>query len=125
MLALENLAATLGVTIMDTPRLRPDVNAVYLHHRRIILLRYDLDPYTRRCALAHELGHAYHGDQIPGDPRIERRADEFAARILITPEDYAAAEALHHSVGAIAHELEVTPHLVEVWQDLHERTQSP
>lgn len=37
---------------------------------------------------------------------IERRADEFAARLLISPIEYRLAESLHDGhIGAIAYEL--------------------
>ena len=126
MIALERLAVALQVAIVETPRLRDDKNAVYVHHRRIILMRPDLDHYTRRVALAHELGHAYYGDEQPDDPRLERRADQFAARVLITPDEYAHAEVLHgpHD-GAIAWELGVTPELIVTWRDLYERNLTP
>lgn len=119
---LDQLADALGVAVVETPYLDDGLNGQYLHHRRLILLRQGLDPWTRKSTLAHELGHAWHGDDIHGDPRLERRADQFAAQILITPAEYRLAEKLHdgHASG-IAYELGVTPHLVEVWQNMYER----
>lgn len=50
--------------------------------------------------------------------RIERRADQWAAQLLISPAEYRAAEALvGSSVGALAYELEVTPETIEVWRE--------
>lgn len=119
---LDQLADALGVAVVETPYLDDGLNGQYLHHRRLILLRQGLDPWTRKSALAHELGHAWHGDDIHGDPRMERRADQFAAQILITPTEYRLAEKLHDGhIGAIAYELGVTPHLITVWKDLYER----
>lgn len=116
---LEKIAHHMGVHIIEDPHLTPALNGCYLHHRRLIVLQYHLDPYTKRCTLAHELGHATFGDQGPCTLREERRADQFAAHLLIRPEDYAAAEQQHEGhLGAIAHELEVTPHLVRVWRDM-------
>lgn len=107
---LDRLADALGVTVAETPHLDDGLNGQYLHHRRLILLRQGLDPWTRKSTLAHELGHAWHGDDIHGDPRLERRADQFAAQILITPDMYKNAEKLHEGhTGAIAYELGVTP----------------
>lgn len=123
MLDLDHLAEVMGVRVVESPDLRADLNALYIHHRRRIIIRPDLDPYTRRAALAHELGHAYYGDDQADDPRLERRADQWAARLLITPESYAHAEHLHGPhAGAIAWELGVTPDLVRVWRGLHSRT---
>ncbi|MHC9693217.1 ImmA/IrrE family metallo-endopeptidase [Corynebacterium diphtheriae] len=119
---LDKLADVLGVTVAETPHLDDGLNGQYLHHRRLILLRQGLDPWTRKSILAHELGHAYYGDDINGDPRLERRADQFAAQILITTAEYKSAEMLYGgNPGAIAYELGVTPHLVRVWQDIYER----
>lgn len=119
---LDKLADALGVTVAETPHLDDGLNGQYLHHRRLILLHQGLDPWTRKSTLAHELGHAYYGDDIHGDPRMERRADQFAAQILITPDMYKNAEKLHDGhTGAIAYELGVTPHLVKTWKDLYER----
>lgn len=75
-----------------------------------------------RSTLAHELGHAYYGDDVNGDPRLERRADQFAAQILITPAEYRVAEILHDgNPGAIAYELGVTAHLIQVWRSVYEK----
>lgn len=93
---------------------------------RTITLREGMGWRKERCTLAHELGHATHGDQPTRDPRLharqERRADEWAARLLITPEALASAEELHgpHD-GALAVELGVTIHMIRVCRGLHER----
>lgn len=122
---LESLAHTLRVAIYDTHDLPEHVNGLYIHKNRLILLRKNLDYWNRRCTLAHELGHAIRGD-VPVSgvfcAHIERRADEFAARLLISPIEYQLAEALHDGhVGGIAYELEVTPHLVEVWRGMYRK----
>lgn len=95
----------------------------------LITLRKDLGPVARRVTLAHEIAHHLAGDNPTTDPvlhaRQERRAWEQTARWLIHPDAYAAAETLHgpHE-GALAHELGVTTHLVEIWRGMHERTRS-
>ena len=66
------------------------------------------------------------GDEPTGiawlDARMERIADERAARWLITGDAYAAAEELFGAhPGALARELGVTIHILEVWQSLYER----
>ena len=73
--------------------------------------------------LAHELGHAAHRDTPTGnghfDQRQERRADEYAAQILINPHDFEAAAIWHHGhLPAIADELEVTQHILKTWQSM-------
>jgi len=98
----------------------------YDHHRRIISTRRGQSIGQYKSVLAHELGHAAHGDTPTGnghfDQRQERRADEYAARLLITPTDFEAAAIWHHGhLPAIADELEVTQHILKTWQTLHER----
>lgn len=98
----------------------------YDHHRRIISTRRGQSISQYRSVLAHELGHAAHGDTPTGnghfDQRQERRADEYAAQLLITPADFETAAIWHHGhLPAIADELEVTQHILKTWQSIHER----
>lgn len=95
----------------------------YDHHRRVISTRRGQSISQYKSVLAHELGHAAHGDTPTGnghyDQRQERRADEYAAQLLITPADFEAAAIWHHGhLPAIADELEVTQHLLKTWQTL-------
>ncbi len=116
MVDVDEVAQSMGVAVVDAPELRGDVNATYVDAERMILIRPGLDPWTRRSCLAHELAHAFFRDEI-SEPRIERRADQWAAQLLISPVEYAAAEvAVGPSVGALAYELEVTPAVVETWR---------
>ncbi|MDU7599178.1 MAG: ImmA/IrrE family metallo-endopeptidase [Corynebacterium sp.] len=99
----------------------------YDHHRRIISTRRGQSISQYRSVLAHELGHAAHGDAPTGnghfDQRQERRADEYAARLLINATDFESAAVWHHGhLPAIADELEVTQHILKTWQALNERT---
>ena len=98
----------------------------YDHQRRIISTRRGQSIGQYKSVLAHELGHAHHGDTPTGnghyDQRQERRADEYAARLLISPVEFEAAAAWHHGhLPAIADELEVTKHLLRTWQSLYEK----
>lgn len=121
---LDHLAEILMVRIIETNDLHHEVNGMYVHHRRTILLRRDLDFFTRRSTLAHELAHAFHGDEQYDNPRLERRANHWAAQLLISEDEYRAAENIHGPhVGAIAHELGVTPDVVTTWCEIHSRTQ--
>ena len=86
---------------------------------RIILIDSTLTGRRQREALAHELGHAHHGHAHGighSSPALERQADLYAARLLISPVEYAAAEQLHSHPGAIAKELGVSQYLIELWQ---------
>ena len=67
------------------------------------------------ACLAHELGHASlgHGCSTPAN---EQRAWEYAAALVVTPAEYAAAGAVGPDPLALALELSVTPRLVEAWR---------
>lgn len=91
----------------------PELNTIYLEARQ---------PHCyKRVNLAHELGHAVLGHTRPQtewwEARQELQADIFAARLLINSSDYAHLEASYESDIAIAEELGVTPHLLEVWKN--------
>lgn len=92
---------------------------------KVISLRDDLSDRQLVSTLAHEIGHALRGDVPTGtafDQRAERAADHFAATYLISPVEYALAEEIHGTaLDAIANELGVTTHLLEVWRTLNER----
>lgn len=122
----DQLAAAMGLRVDELPVPADWPNGLWVQERQQIILRHDMDWVTRRCVLAHELGHAHHRDVRSGfdsiDSRAERRADAFAALLLISPAEYALAEELHGpSVAGLAHALDVTPHLIRVWRGHHER----
>lgn len=79
--------------------------------------------------LAHELGHAVLGHTPASDGVSnavqERRADEWAARLLIAPEAYAAAERARGThLASLAYELGVTVELVTAYRRLLQRTET-
>lgn len=93
--------------------------AAWLPRQHAVTLRHGMSDADTLCALAHELGHAHYGDPAGCDPAREHRADRFAARLLISPVEYAMAEQAYGPHAArIAHELGVTTHLVQVWRTL-------
>lgn len=124
---LHALADKLGVQVAWHPG---GPKGLWVPAIRTITLRDNMGWRKLRSTFAHELGHAIHDDRPTHDPwihaRQERRADEWAAQFLITPEDYAAAEQLHgpHD-GALALELGVTTHIIRVCRSLHERATTP
>jgi hypothetical protein len=68
------------------------------------------------ACLAHELGHERFGHTC-SSPANERRAWEYAAALVITPTEYAVAEArVGPDPAGLAIELAVTPRLVEAWR---------
>lgn len=86
----------------------------------LILVNSRKPQIVQRCTVAHEVGHFWYGHDWTRDhdrARDEWQADSYAARLLISPVDYALAETLHGPhPGAIAKELEVTRRLVEIWR---------
>lgn len=117
---LDTLAETLGVHITYHRAGQP---GWYNHHRKQISLRHGMSTPQENSVLAHELGHAIHGNLGHGDTRQENRADRFAADLLITGDNYRQAELLYGPrPRAIAHELGVTVHLVTVWRSTHRTT---
>ncbi|WP_408922341.1 ImmA/IrrE family metallo-endopeptidase [Corynebacterium kefirresidentii] len=100
--------------------------AAWLPHRNTISLRVGMDDTTTLCSLAHELGHAHYNDPPGHYGAHELRADRFAARLLVAPGDYAAAEGVYGSHPAVlAAELGVTVKIINVWQELHTRRAAP
>jgi predicted HD phosphohydrolase len=68
------------------------------------------------ACLAHELGHRRFGHTC-SSPANERRAWEYAAALVITPAEYAVAEArVGPDPAGLAIELAVTPRLIEAWR---------
>lgn len=91
----------------------------YFAEGNVLVINATMTEAYQREVLAHELGHAWYGHdwRNPHDEeRDERQADLYAARLLISPTEYALAEELHPHPGAIAKELGVSQHLIELWQ---------
>lgn len=89
---------------------------------RSIWLRPDLTVREWRSLLAHELGHAYYGDDGPQRDATERRAWRYAAHLLINGAEYAEAERVHGPhLGALADALDVTREVVQAFQAVIER----
>ena len=72
---LEHLLHQFDVRLVETGALTPRMNACWHPLTRTIYARHGLDPITRVCAVAHELGHAYHNHDC-STPDNEREADE-------------------------------------------------
>lgn len=128
-IALLDMATDLGVwvDVDDVGWLPAQSKGGWFNEHDLILLARNLNPVEEMCTLAHELGHAVLGHTADVDgwfaQRQERAADQWAARLLVSPAEYEAAERLHGPhVGGIAHELGVTTHILATWQDLYERS---
>lgn len=88
----------------------------YFRDGNQIRLNLRLTRAQATATLAHELGHHRFGDRCT-NPANERRAWEYGAALLITPGEYATAEAtVGHHLSSLAIELGVTPKLIEAWR---------
>ncbi len=88
----------------------------YRHQHGLFVVNHRLSLAQQRATMAHELGHAAHGDEWSDDAR-ERRATAYAAQLLIDPVEYALVERLAGPhAGAIAYELGTTREIVDAWQ---------
>lgn len=81
-----------------------------------IVLSLRLTRAQATACLAHEVAHREFGDRC-STPAVERRAWELAAAMLVTPEQYAAAEEqVGPHASALALDLGVTPQVIEAWR---------
>lgn len=120
---LLQLADELGLRVIER---RGSKRGGFHEGSKTIRLNPGQSTRAMRSVLAHEIAHAIFGDVPspygPQRARQERRADEWAAKYLITPSAYADAEqrrGVHAS--ALAFELGVTVELVEAYQRLMQR----
>lgn len=110
----------LGVVVVHAD-LPADRDGEYIHRKRVIRLQRGLPHRLRRSVLAHECAHAVFADVPskfgPVNAKQERRADEWAARRLISLPAYMRAEILHdaHDEG-MAVELDVSIDLIEAYR---------
>ena len=93
----------------------PGLLGYYNDERRTIVLRIDLTPIEMRSVLAHELAHAFFRDDCTTGVK-ERRAERYAATLIIRPDLYVRAEMIDPNPWAIAEELGVTVDLVRSYQ---------
>lgn len=120
---LEQMAADAGILILEG-ELPGAERGRWYPSKRVIVLQAGMSAIRTRCALCHELGHAFLGHNMTTLDRVtrarqERQADEFAAETLINAESYARAEALHGAyLPSIANELNVTLAIAEAWREL-------
>lgn len=119
---LMDRAARDGVAVVRA-RLPEGMLGCYLPGEARIYLALGLTPIEQRSVLAHELGHVHYGhgfcspDGSAAARSEERRADVFAARLLIDPDDYARAEGWITSADELAEDLGVTPDLLCAYRE--------
>lgn len=99
--------------------LGPKRHGQYKRQRRLIELNRNLTLRQLVPGLAHEFAHFVYDDGC-STAASERRAWEYAARMLLSAEEYANAERI---VGphpnAIAAELDLTSVIVDAWRRQH------
>ena len=94
----------------------------YWHDEGIIVIDSRQTRAGQLAALAHETIHARRGDSGPQPSHVEDLVDELAAKLLISPIEYALAERVYGSrPAALAAELGVTQRMVEAWRRGTER----
>lgn len=83
-----------GVRVCETDLLPDGVQGCIDHTKRIIWLAAKMSPAARRCTLAFEIAQLEFGP-TPSDPCLaaaqRRAATDWAALMLVSPEDFAAA----------------------------------
>ena len=112
---LINACAKIGVHVAFLPL---EDAGLYIHSRRLIVVESRLPETLQRATLAHEYVHALRGHVGPQSASVERLVDREAARLLISPAEYALAEYMHegNTVG-IAEELGVPVWVVEAYRE--------
>ncbi|MGV0438901.1 ImmA/IrrE family metallo-endopeptidase [Corynebacterium mastitidis] len=106
-----------GITVEEDRHgaLAPGDLGGWFPSQRLILIRPKIGPRNYLETLAHECGHAALHHPAGHDERYERDADVWGFTYIIGLEEYAHAEALYGAhQGAIANELGVTVHMVQV-----------
>ncbi|NKS66799.1 ImmA/IrrE family metallo-endopeptidase [Rhodococcus hoagii] len=116
------IAERMGIQVVEG-ELPGRRRGLYSHSRGLIVLREGLSYPRARSTLAHEIGHASYGHEPASDvvtqTKQERLADEWAAKTLINPVEYALAEVMYGThIGLLANQLDVTPRLIRVWRGM-------
>lgn len=107
-------AASLGITV-HAHHLEPGVLGEWYEDEREIYFEITQSPDEAVFTIAHELGHAHHGDRCEGVVEVEERADLYAAQLLIDPKHYASLEQEGLHQHDIAEELGVTVDVLNLW----------
>ncbi|WP_435298493.1 ImmA/IrrE family metallo-endopeptidase [Timonella sp. A28] len=112
-------AASIGCRVYYLPL--PHTHYGYLATAHDIVVNSRLPYDFQREVLAHELGHSRYGHDLRTRhdiPKDERKADTYAAHLLITPQEYARAEDMYEGCWkSIACELGVSTKMVRAWQN--------
>ena len=112
-----------GITLEYTDLSHLDRDGDYHHATRTIRLQEGMTRRLKRSVLAHELVHAHFGDVPsafgPVNAKMERRADELAARYLIRLDDYREAERYRNGhIESMAFDLDVDDNLFITYREM-------
>lgn len=103
--------------------LPPPVRGAYLADQDLTLISDALDEVQAAETGAHELGHRHYGDRCSSRD-AEDRAWVYASKVLISIEMYRPAEMEDPHPLAIAHSLNTTRRIVELYQQHHLHAQA-
>ncbi|MBF4551640.1 MULTISPECIES: ImmA/IrrE family metallo-endopeptidase [unclassified Pseudoclavibacter] len=110
-------ARDLGISVQFCRELGGDLGRWYPKQTTILILD-SLPFFIERSVLAHEIAHAVLGHDS-STPKAERQADRWAARRLISIEDFRAVAAQSPDPGQWCVDLQVTPRLLVTAADLY------
>jgi hypothetical protein len=108
-------AAALKITVK---RAHMNDLGLYDHDARTIWIHSALTDTYAAPVLAHELAHAYRGDNCAQPDHVEQAIDHRVARAFISDEEYARLEAIYGGdATAIADELSLPRWVVSAFQE--------
>ena len=108
-------AAALKITVK---RAHMNDLGLYDHDARTIWIHSALTDTHAAPVLAHELAHAYRGDNCAQPDHVEKAIDHRVARAFISDEEYARLEAIYGGdATAIADELSLPRWVVSAFQE--------
>ncbi|MGO2750406.1 MAG: ImmA/IrrE family metallo-endopeptidase [Pseudoclavibacter sp.] len=110
-------ASELGISVQFCGELGGDLGRWYPEQGTILILD-SLPFFVERSVLAHEIAHAVLGHETT-TPKTERQADRWAARRLISVEDFRTVAARSPDPGQWCVDLQVTPRLLVTAADLY------
>ncbi len=108
-------ARSLDIHVIDRPITTAD--GLWIPDHSTIVLRSGLAPIRRKATLAHEVAHATLG-HTTDSAENERAADELASRNLLGAACRLKTALWGTASAALAVELGVTAHLLQVWLEI-------
>jgi Zn-dependent peptidase ImmA (M78 family) len=117
MIDIESLAS-MWARVVTLP-MEAGIQGAFDRETNTIYMASNLTDAQRRCVLAHEISHAKHRDHgcYGHTTAMERRADTDAARLLLNPLEYAAAEIVCDNAIWLAKELNVMPYIIHAYRE--------